>query len=387
MALIIHISNTDIEFDSRIRKELLALSTLSQIRIAAIGVADSNLAAHKELNGASLHNLSLWSRKLRWLPRAIRYFFELIEFTIRVYLMAKKMADSGKLSSTIAHCHDTFALPSGYLLKTFFGSKLVYDAHELESNKNGQNKILSLATLGIEKFCWPKIDLLVSVSDAIIEWYSVNFTRKSSVLVLNSPMIAEGTQRPISRTEKKYFHEKFNIPHDHKVFVYLGILAPGRGIEVCLESFKQTTGNVCIIFVGFGSLETIICDHASHSNKIFFHPAVPHDQVVGLVSHADFGVCLIENVSLSDYLCLPNKLFEYSFAGLPILASDFPEIRKVVDKYSLGICCCPTVDDLTTKLSELDKIEFSHTRESIYALSWQVQAARLREAYSSLLRN
>lgn len=387
MPFVIHISNTDIEFDSRIRKELLALSSVNQSKITAIGVADKNVAVRKELDGADLQSFSLWSRKLRWLPRAICYFFELIEFTVLATLEARKLAKEANNSTSIVHCHDAFALPSGYLLKRLCGLVLVYDAHELESDKNGQNKILSLATLWIEKFCWPKVDLLVSVSDAIIAWYLEKFSKKPSVLVLNSPLIAEGSERSSIKTDGRYFHEKFDIPQDHKVFVYLGILGPGRGIEMCLDAFETTLGKVCVVFVGFGALERVISDRASRSNKIFFHAAVPHDQVVGLVSHADFGICLIENVSLSDYLCLPNKLFEYSFAGLPILASDFPEIKKTVEKYSLGVCCSPTVGDLRKLLDKLDGIQIKYTKDSIYDLSWQVQAERLRAAYSALIKH
>jgi glycosyltransferase involved in cell wall biosynthesis len=386
MIFVIHISNTDIKLDSRIRKELLALSEVNENIITAIGVANNNIAAQIDLDGVLLESISLWSRRLKIFPRAIRYFFEMIEFTIRTTWCAKKIIKTKKIFRSVVHCHDTFALPSGYILKWLCDSVLVYDAHELESNKNGQNKILSLATLWIEKFCWSKVDLLVSVSDSIIEWYRVNFSEKPNVLVLNSPLINYGSRRQLAKTDKNYFHEKFNIPKEYKIFVYLGILGSGRGIEACLGAFEKTSSKACVVFIGFGPLESKIAEYSKRSNNVYIHAPVPHEQVVGLVAHADYGLCLIENISLSDYLCLPNKLFEYSFAGLSILGSDFPEIRKVVDKYSLGFCCNPTVEDLIKILENLDGIQTDYTSYSIHELSWQVQAERLRQAYTLLCK-
>ena len=60
-------------------------------------------------------------------------------------------------------------------------------------------------------------------------------------------------------------------------------------------------------------------------------------------------MCLIQNVSLSDYYCLPNKLFEYCFAEIPVLASNFPDISQTVEKYDLS-------SDLPEKVNKLTRI-------------------------------
>ena len=70
-------------------------------------------------------------------------------------------------------------------------------------------------------------------------------------------------------------------------------------------------------------------------------PAVPTDDVVRWAAGADVGLALIQNVSLSYFLSLPNKLFEYVAAGLPVVASDFPELRGVVEGRGLGVVCPP----------------------------------------------
>jgi glycosyltransferase involved in cell wall biosynthesis len=380
MPRILHISNTDIEADSRIRKELVALSRLPGVQVSVLGVPDINEDGAVELDGARYGKVRMVSRVLKVLPRAARYFFELIEFTF-------KMVVAGLRSTPdIVHCHDTFALPAGWILKRRLGCHLVYDAHELESNKNAQNAILSWATLLIEKVCWKEVDLLISVSDSIIDWYMSNLGTKPSVLVLNSPAIAaDSDARFGAQGRGTYFHEKYRIPAGNPVFVYLGLLSPGRGIEICLDAFAAGPKDAHVVFIGSGRLEQIIAEHSKLHSNIHLHEAVPHDQVVSLVRSADYGLCLIEKASLSDYYCLPNKLFEYCFARVPVLASGFPEISRLVEQYSLGVCCDPDPGSVRAALSQLTKRRAVRVTSDIAALSWEAQASRLTTAYRDQL--
>jgi glycosyltransferase involved in cell wall biosynthesis len=266
------------------------------------------------------------------------------------------------------------------------GCQLVYDAHELESDKNAQNAILSRATLLIEKTCWKQVDLLISVSDSIIEWYMRNLGRKPNVLVLNSPVITVEPDRHFSeRARGSYFHEKYGIPAGNLVFVYLGLLSPGRGIEICLDAFAEGPEDVHVVFIGFGTLEKTVNEYSRRHTNIHFHEAVPHDQVVSLVRSADYGLCLVEKASLSDYYCLPNKLFEYCFARVPVLASGFPEIRRLVEQYSLGVCCDPDPRGVRAALGQLTKRSAERVTSDVTALSWEAQAARLTVAYRDQL--
>jgi glycosyltransferase involved in cell wall biosynthesis len=133
--------------------------------------------------------------------------------------------------------------------------------------------------------------------------------------------------------------------------------------------------------MGFGALEKAINEYSRRHANIHFHESVPHDQVVGLVRSADYGLCVIEKISLSDYYCLPNKLFEYCFARVPVLGSRFPEIRRVVEQYSLGVCCEPDSDSVRAALSQLTKSRAARVTSDITALSWEAQASRLIAAY------
>lgn len=378
---LLHISNTDISTDSRILKELNVVSGLPDTTVFAIGVPDNSAAGGGSHGDFEYVRKTLFCRKLTALPRAVRYFFEMFEFTFRA------LRSAVTIRPAVVHCHDTFALPAGLLTKVFFGSTLVYDAHELESDKKGQNAILSYSTLAIEKLSWRKVDLFISVSDAIIDWYMKKLGPKDHILILNSPEISRSVPGTESHAvQSRYFHDKYGIPPGRTVFVYLGILSAGRGIETIVSAFADPDVDADVVFIGFGPLECKIREYASRYENVHFHEPVAHDKVVALVRNADFGLCLIENVSLSDYYCLPNKLFEYVFAGLSVLASKIPEIERVVTAYSLGQCCEPDVDSVREAISKLIARGPGKIDGSIAELSWSTQASRLSSAYQNLLQ-
>jgi len=373
---ILHISNTDIRYDSRILKELDVLTNIDTYDVYAIGVKNTwEKASCSEIPiNAKIYNINCLFNNFRRMPRTIRYTLYIIELSIKIFLRAIKNKPK------IIHCHDTMVLPAGVLIKIFTKSKLIYDAHELESNKNGQTAILSKATLYIERKCWHYIDHFISVSPSIITWYENKLGAKSNSLILNSPYIKEN----FSITEK-YFHRLYDIPHDKLIFIYLGAFGYGRGINIILSAFSNEKINSHVVFIGYGFLENKIKEASEKYSHIHLHKPIPHEEIVPLVKNANIGLCLIENVSLSDYYSLPNKLFEYSFARLPVLASNFPNISKIVNQYKLGKCCEVNTDSVINTIIEFEKSPPSPVIADLTELGWEKQAEKLTNLYQTLL--
>lgn len=374
MKRILHISHTDIRYDSRILKELKALGNLDNCTVRGFGINDNEGRKHNGENLQGLRTFNVYSKKLRFLPRFIRYPLNLGESFLKITIPALKF------KPTIIHCHDTLFLPIAFLIKWFCNSKLVYDAHELESNKAGQSIILSKYSYFVERIIWSSIDLLISVSPSIIEWYNKNLGDKRSVLILNSPELI-----PNKFLDKDYFHKKFNIPLNKKIFLYLGILGNGRGIDLYLNAFRKEGIDSHVVFMGYGLYTEKIKEVSCECLNIHYHEAVPHEQVVNISKSADVGLCLVEKVSLSDYFCLPNKLFEYAFSGLYVLCSDFPDMQSIVKEYNLGEVATLNPESVFNAIKRLEKFKSDNNQKDLFNLSWNYQAEKLIYEYNYLI--
>jgi len=106
--------------------------------------------------------------------------------------------------------------------------------------------------------------------------------------------------------------------------------------------------------------------------------------VVAIAQSADFGLCLIQSVSLSDYYCLPNKLFEYAFAGVPVLASNFPDLKEIVQTHGLGLVSKVDVHSLINAIKQLENQESSFGFKNLFKLSWKKQEEKLLALYEDL---
>ena len=377
---ILHLTHTDIYYDNRILKELKALSDISTYEIFAMGVGDREGGSRTKLPvNATVKILTLLSKKIRWMPKFIRHPLNLLELFVPMSFFGIRHRPA------IVHCHDTLVLPVGWVISFFSGAKLVYDAHELESDKNGQTSFLSRGTLWIEKICWPRIDMLISVSPSILRWYNEKLGFKRNALILNSPLMPSGSAGKSVCPDDRYFHRLYNIPDAELVFIYVGVLVQGRGIELLLKAFSQFSVNSHVVFIGSGVLETEIAAVSRSNHKVHLHEPVPHEEVVTLVKNADVGLCIIENISLSDYYCLPNKLFEYCFSGLPVLASNFPDIVDLVSRHKLGMCTHVDLKAVTEALKEIELAPMTFNPEKISELSWHEQSNRLVQLYADIL--
>jgi len=302
---IIHLSHTDIRFDSRILKEMRAAASLEGCSVLGVGFELSEGAAtNPDAAECRLLTLKLVSRSWRMIPRALRYCFNCLELTFAILLALRNNRP------TVVHCHDTLVLPVGWLAKAIFNCALVYDAHELESNKNGQGPLLSKITLLVERFCWKRVDLFISVSVQIVDWYKERLGDKTAIVILNSPEISAYKASAELTFENRYLRDRFRIPETSSIFVYVGYFGYGRGIDEYINVFEEVGDRAHLVFLGYGELLGHIASRVKSQSNMHIHPAVPHQDVVRVISGADVGLCMVEDVSLSDFLSLPNKLFE-----------------------------------------------------------------------------
>lgn len=285
---------------------------------------------------------------------------------------------------SIIHVHDYGMLSAGVRLKRLTGAKLLYDAHELESEVNAIHPIESWAVRRQEKSLWGKIDAFVTVSEAIRRHYFTGNHPIDSEVVLNSPLALD---RRGGAEECATIRRKLGVPDEHELFVAIGYLYPGRGIENLLRAFEGLPDNFHLAFLGSGALENDVRASSGFGKNIYLLKPVPHECLVEFISSADYGVCMIQAVSLSDQYCIPNKLLECAIAGLPVLASDLPEISRIVTEYNVGLVVENSVRgirDGAKRIAKLDFCNFGVGRMS--ELQGESQSEKLKGLYRRTVR-
>lgn len=270
-------------------------------------------------------------RRVRtWIPARDGFVFKIggtVEWMIRVALLLvfKRVA--------CINCHSLMVLPLGVCVKFIRRAKLIYDTHELETETaklGGSRKRLAKFT---ERAFIRFADETVVVGSAICRWYQDTYPGLSIRTVKNVPY-ASSLGGPLS--EKDYFRERFAIANQEVIFLYQGALGVGRGVELLLDVFADLPESHHLVMMGYGRHEDLIQEASARHGNIHFHPAVAPSELSLFTRCADVGLCLIEPICLSYRLSLPNKLFEYLQAGIPVVTSNFAEMSTVVEGMNCG---------------------------------------------------
>jgi len=361
--------------DSRVLKESISLQKNGfEVEIMAHG--DKDLLPEEIINGIKIKRFSYLDRKTTTSKIG----------KLKAYILWIKSVVKNVKDFDILHCNDLTALPIGVIIKKFYNKniKIVYDAHEYETEVNGLSGIKKTMTKVLEKFLIKYADKVICVSEAIANEYKklYPFIEKPA-LVLNTP--------PFKQIEKKdIFRETFDISQDKTIFLYQGGLSLGRGIEILLDAFKNIDNqNAIIIFMGYGPLEDIIVNSSKKYANIYFHKAVSPDILLNYTSCADFGILFYENNCLNHYYCSPNKMFEYLMAEIPVIVSNLYEMKSLVESYNIGVVAKENtpegLKEAIKKAIKLDKQELQRNIQKVKEVyNWEEQEKVLLKLYEEL---
>ncbi len=125
---------------------------------------------------------------------------------------------------------------------------------------------------------------------------------------------------------------------------------------------------------------------------VHFLKPVPVANLIPTIQGADLGAVLMVADCKSHYLVLPNKLLESIAAGLPVVASDLPEIASLVQGYEIGVLCQPQDPrDITRGIKEALVPERygafkANLKQAQEELNWEKEAQKLTDLYWHLIR-
>ena len=288
-------------------------------------------------------------------------------------------------SYDIWHCNDFTPLFFAWLSRPFrLRKKVVYDSHEYQRERLGLDGINKWFVVKFEPMAIRVADAVITVSDGIVKEYKRIFNLDEVHLILNAPAFRE-RYRP-----GKNLRNKFQISDDKVIFISSGGITHGRNIEKLLEAFaKRKDDKAVLIFLGYGPLVDLVEDYAARHPNIFHHPAVSTYDVCDLVAEADFGLMSVENICLNYYHSMPNKLFEYIQARIPILTADLKDCRELIEKEGIGISSSKSSvsgwNELIDKALEMGSEEFTEALDdAAQRFHWENEEKKLLEIYHSL---
>ncbi len=310
--------------------------------------------------------------------------FFYLEFQLRLFLflLFKK--------SDVLVSNDLDTLFPNYLISKIKKSDLVYDTHELfcEVPELKNSPFKRNVWKKIEHFIFPKLTDVFTVNDSIAKIYQQEYKIAIKV-VRNIPLLSNQFQY------KETSKEQLAIPLNKKILVLQGAgINIDRGAEEMVEAM-QFVNDAVLLIIGGGDVIDVLKEmtiQLSLKDKILFVGKVPFEKLLQYTHHADIGLTLDKDTNINYKYSLPNKLFDYIHAGVPVIASDLIEIKNIIQTYQVGTCInnhdpIHIAEKINTILSDTNTLLDwkKNTKIAAEKLNWEIEERQLIEVYSKFI--
>ncbi|MFW6226781.1 MAG: glycosyltransferase, partial [Bacteroidota bacterium] len=226
------------------------------------------------------------------------------------------------ITADIFSANDLDTLPAIVVAAKIKRSKVVYDSHEYftQSPEIVNRKIVRTVWQGIERCFINKIDAAITVSSSIAQEY-MSLYKIRFFVIRNLPVLnKEIKSRSLPEIFKKY-----------NVIIYQGSLNVGRGLENAIRSMQFMGKHVKMVIIGTGDIDhqlKSLVKSLKLDTEVFFPGRISPDELPVLTRAAVLGFSLEEDLGKNYRYALPNKLFDYIHAEIPVIVSALPEMTK-----------------------------------------------------------
>ncbi len=228
---------------------------------------------------------------------------------------------------------DFYCLPICYMVSRFRNSRVFYDSREVYTEITGFNNkpMIKRLVRFIEGYIIRRIHCTVTTGPLDSQFIEQLYGLNKTCLLRNLPL-------PVHPVEPVNLRDLFSVEITGPVLLYQGTIVKGRGIEFCFAMI-QSYQEAGLVLLGGGEYLDFYQKMAGKLNiadRVVFAGKIPQQELIRYTAGADAGLCLIDNISGNNYYALPNKLFECLMAGLPVLVTDLPQMREIVETYRVG---------------------------------------------------
>ena len=289
----------------------------------------------------------------------------------------------------VYHAHDLDALWPTAQAARRRDVPLVYDSHEFwveQSPLVGRPLIRSFWAL-MERRLIGQVHRTITVSTSIAQALMARYGLKEVAVVRNLPLY-----RPPVPSDR--IRAELGLAPGRPIALYQGGFLTDNGLAEQIEAIGGLQEDVAMVLIGDGPTESALKDQVRRmrlEGRVYFIPRVPFAELHAYTCAADLGLCLIKGTGKSFYFSMPNKLFEYLMAGLPVLASDFPDMRAVIEDSAAGQVANPQdLPGIREQIRSMlgDPVRYREYRHAAQAAArrynWEQEAPKLLALYAGL---
>jgi len=308
---------SDLTYDARVWKECRSLAHGGR-SVALIGPAYDieHARRRRDESGAEVLEIPFgWRDK----PKS---------YARRIGVMARVSLEVLRTPARVYHSHDIHPGLASLLAARLRGAKLVYDGHELAGEEfESTPRAWLVAKTGalFERMMVRVSDAVITTNPSRAEVLEQRYGRSDITVLANVPPL----QEDVVPLDPGY-------PPGKRVLLYQGrISADTRSFKETVHALPLVDEDVHFVIIGFGwewakDLIRGWAAEAGVSDRVHFLPPRPWQEMAATAAAATVGLVPIYNMDINHQLGDTNKLHEYLMGGLPVIASDLPEIRRVV---------------------------------------------------------
>jgi len=229
--------------------------------------------------------------------------------------------------------NDLDTLPAVWMASKLRRIPYVFDSHEYftEVPELVNRRVVQKIWKGIEGLLLPGTRFMITVNKEIAKLFEQEYNVKAQVL-MNVPCKLRGdSQEPLGQIPKSF---------EGKILIlYQGAVNEGRGLEEIIDAMPKIPGHALLIIGGgdiFDKLQKRVT-LMDLKSRVHFTGRLPMEELSWYTQQAIIGISLEQDRGLNYRLALPNKLFDYMHAGLPVLVSDLPVMGGIVKEINFGM--------------------------------------------------
>lgn len=288
----------------------------------------------------------------------------------------------------VLHSNDLDTLLANYIVSRIKKIPLVFDSHEYftEVPELEHNVFAKKVWKKIEQFIVPQLSYCITVNQSIADLFEKEYHKKFKV-IRNVPLMNFNIN-PKSRKE-------LGIPENKTILILQGSgINIHRGSEELVTSMSLLGENYRLYIIGGGdvidTLKKMVIE-LKITEKVIFLPRQPYETMMQYTMNADAGLTLDKDTNINYRFSLPNKIFDYIHAGIPVISSDLTELKRIINEYQIGEIIPEVTPEKIAECiehyfssEEKPKIHKLNTKSAAADLNWQNEKSVLLNIYNSI---